>query len=880
MKIEKLELKGFGKLNNSVLDFKNGLNVVFGNNETGKSSIQWFIRGMLYGLKGGRTSKEGQLPAVKKFKPWTSNDYSGSMGYSLDNGEKFKVVRNYNINSVHIYDSLFNDITNLFDASKEKGIQFAEKQLGMNESCFDKTVFIKQMESRVDDDGSKELLNRLTNVAQTGFEDISFRKAQEALKEALKSYVGTDKTSTRPLDRVISRMEHLEHQRNTLLGKRETLFIIENELNMAVSMRNKLLDMRAVYKLIKEVLEIEKSSVKNKKVRNDLKDILKNITIEEEELVVTSRSVEEFNKTKGEFEKFSSYNNDDVDNIGLQYYEMLKIKEVNKRLEQEIFSKNMEKEKLQYGMSGLKTFENLGKDIEEKLVGLIKDIDHLKTEYDKSNLAILNERIKSAKDKDNHGKYNIIFSVVLSAAFILMGIYGISIGYVLAASAGIAAIILGIIKRKTSNELFDLLNQKKVSFVSISSIIEETDKKQKMFKSILSSVGTQSIEEFMKLKADYDNKVPQIERIKESIGQLKGDYDLNASRIKVLDEGIKEILFTAGVKIDKSAEITEDEIKSFKYGVRRYGASAPSINYTLQRTTDINKNLAGYYIKASELCCTKIEEKDTIKECICKVEEIINEEVIRLNRSTLDLKNIILEKAVSIPDIINLDKVLEGSDSSSISILLENECLKLESEYNSILLKIRECETILKSLSGDDEEIQRIDEEIGELEVRKNILHDTNISLRTALDILTEASIEIQRDFAPELNNKMSDIIKKITKGRYLDLRADDHLSLKTIAPETGDVVGALTLSGGTADQMYLALRIAMADIIASKKEKVPLIMDEAFAQYDDLRTMEAFQFLNYLSQDRQIIFFTCKGREVEIAREVCGVGVNIIELN
>lgn len=879
MKIEKLELKGFGKLNNLTLDFKTGLNVVFGNNETGKSSIQWFIRGMFYGLKGGRATKEGLLPSIKKFRPWNSSDYSGIIGYSLDSGEKFKVERNYNTNSIHVYDSSFNDITNTFDATRDKGVQFADRHLGMNEACFDKTVFIRQMESKVDDDGSKELMNRLTNVAQTGFEDISFRKAQEALREALKNYVGNDKTSTRPLDKVIARMEQLESQRNDLIEKRASLFTIENELNTAVNMRNKLQNRKQVYSLIKEVLEIEKRVANNIKLKNGLDETINNINIEEEQLKVTSKSAEEFNKTKSELEKFSSFNNDDADTIGLQYYEMLRIKETNKKLGNEILVKTAEKENIKFQLNRLKAFESLGDDVETSLMDLNRDLEQLKAEYEKNNLEVLNERIKTAKYKDNRGKYNIIASALLSVLFILIGLYKIPLGYMAALVGVITTIVLFVIRRKSSRELFDLLNQKKVSFVSVSSIIDETNRKQNTLKGILNSVDAKSMEEFLKLKAEYDNRAPQLNSIVESIRQMESEFGSNALRIKKLDESIKEKLFTAEIITDESVEIKEEDIKNFKYGVRRYDGVVPSINYTLQRIEDINKNLLGLYNKAAALYGTKIEEKDKIAEFVCKTEIEINEETEKLNKTVDDLKKAIYEKDVTVPGIFNIDKILEGSNLSNISVLIENECTSLEAEYNDTLLKIRECETLLKSLSGDDEEIQRIDEEIGELEAKKNQLQDTNISLKTALEILTEASTEIQRDFAPALNYKMSDTIKRITNGRYTDLRADDNLSLKAIAPETGDVVTALALSGGTADQMYLALRIAMADLIATNAERIPLVLDEVFAQYDDIRTKDAFEFLNGLSEERQVIFFTCKGREVEIAREVCGDRVNIIEL-
>jgi uncharacterized protein YhaN len=125
----------------------------------------------------------------------------------------------------------------------------------------------------------------------------------------------------------------------------------------------------------------------------------------------------------------------------------------------------------------------------------------------------------------------------------------------------------------------------------------------------------------------------------------------------------------------------------------------------------------------------------------------------------------------------------------------------------------------------------------------------------------------------------MSTAISKITGNRYTDLRADDSLALKVLVPETGEVADNLMLSGGTVDQLYLALRVAMAEIIASSQEKLPFVMDEVFAQYDDQRVCNTFEFLQELSSERQVILFTCKSREEDTAARVFSGNINVLEL-
>ena len=61
MFITKLDIKGFGKLKDTTINLINGLNIIYGNNEAGKSTVQTFVKAMFYGLKGGKESKEGDL---------------------------------------------------------------------------------------------------------------------------------------------------------------------------------------------------------------------------------------------------------------------------------------------------------------------------------------------------------------------------------------------------------------------------------------------------------------------------------------------------------------------------------------------------------------------------------------------------------------------------------------------------------------------------------------------------------------------------------------------------------------------------------------------------------------------------------------------------
>ena len=199
-----------------------------------------------------------------------------------------------------------------------------------------------------------------------------------------------------------------------------------------------------------------------------------------------------------------------------------------------------------------------------------------------------------------------------------------------------------------------------------------------------------------------------------------------------------------------------------------------------------------------------------------------------------------------------------------------------EAIIKKILLDIKEYETRL-DLSVYDDKKQIIEEKLSTLLEKKEEMLSTRRALNTALEVLVECGTEFQRDFVPELNDKISKYIKIITNGKYSEVKVDDELMLMVKEPETGEVVSINELSAGTIDQIYLALRISASGILL--KEPLPLFLDEVLSQYDDTRTENTFKMLKEYSKERQLFIFTCKTRELEIAKKIFEEELNVVLL-
>lgn len=161
-------------------------------------------------------------------------------------------------------------------------------------------------------------------------------------------------------------------------------------------------------------------------------------------------------------------------------------------------------------------------------------------------------------------------------------------------------------------------------------------------------------------------------------------------------------------------------------------------------------------------------------------------------------------------------------------------------------------------LLGNREDLQR---QLKKADARIARLEDTYEALVIAMETLSEARAELQRRFAPRITRRAQKLLSRMTAGRYHSLIMGEDLSLQAGTGEEDTVHDALWRSDGTIDQLYLALRLAVAEELTPE---APLILDDALVRFDEERMKAAVAILRELAQDRQIICFTCQGRETD----------------
>ena len=182
-------------------------------------------------------------------------------------------------------------------------------------------------------------------------------------------------------------------------------------------------------------------------------------------------------------------------------------------------------------------------------------------------------------------------------------------------------------------------------------------------------------------------------------------------------------------------------------------------------------------------------------------------------------------------------------------------------ELEKKLDHLTHCKDQVESLKRVLAENDRVREEIAAIDL--------------ALETITELSSSIRDSFGLYLNKTASDMIAGITDGVYSSMSVDENLNV--FMNTRTRLVPIDQVSSGTMDQVYLALRLAVARLFQGDEDKLPLILDDSFVLYDEDRLRSALRWLcgNYKGQ---ILMFTCHQREARVLED-SGIQHHLIRL-
>ena len=176
-------------------------------------------------------------------------------------------------------------------------------------------------------------------------------------------------------------------------------------------------------------------------------------------------------------------------------------------------------------------------------------------------------------------------------------------------------------------------------------------------------------------------------------------------------------------------------------------------------------------------------------------------------------------------------------------------------EQKQLLGQLGQCQGQMEAL-GDRAALEQA---LIQVTQRLAKLEDMYAALTLAQETLEQAATELQRRFAPRISARARELFARLTDNRYDRLLLASDLSMEVAATDEDTTHGVLWRSDGTADQLYLALRLAVAEELTPH---APLVLDDAFVRFDEKRLASAMTILNDYAKTKQVILFTCQERE------------------
>ena len=260
MIIKDLELINFGKFNHKRVEFSKGLNIVYGENEAGKTTLHTFIRGMLFGIEKQRGKASGK-DVYSKYEPWDDpSNYQGKMRIE-HNGKNYRIERNFNKNhkSFKIID-------------EDLGVELKPEEIdsvlaGINEACYYNTISISQLGSVTDRELEIILKNYAANLGYTKAMEINIKEAFADLEKQRKNIIADNKVGQeseveRALENALEKLE---------ISEEEQKQIVEGLEDTQRALKEAEMDFRDIkYKDDKRLEEIAKQNERKDKLYQDV----------------------------------------------------------------------------------------------------------------------------------------------------------------------------------------------------------------------------------------------------------------------------------------------------------------------------------------------------------------------------------------------------------------------------------------------------------------------------------------------------------------------------------------------------------------------------------------------------------------------------------
>lgn len=855
LQITRMELVGFGQFRGRTIRFGEGLNLVEGENEAGKSTLQAFLTGMFYGFFQPAARRRSYTSHQERYKPWDGGSYRGVLVCRC--GERvFRIERSFDREneSVRVFDEQTGeDCTQEFPYHPvTRQAQVGETLLGMSKTAFTNTASIAQLGcgSIAQEAGfAAELGDRLVSMAKTADANLSLRSVLARLEQQMDA-IGTPKKSKTPYGQACQRRKELE-----------------SEWELACRSEEEQLQLRRRKKeLEKQIAQLQgEKELLEAAVRQGCARQL------EERFLKAQNIKQRIERLEREQEQYRPYNGVDLAAVDLAQkklgarMQIVRTAEKYRRTCEQLHRRRQELEQLYATLRVHGTGDELSRfelmcdrsrqieQLEEELQQLSRSQATLlqggqtpsdslrKLEADVQTLRSLG-RSRQEKARASAAGWTALGAglvLLIAAAVTAVALPQQRAAGVAAAIVGMAVLLAGLLwllrpGRSPSRQTRQLQENILRDYPALrtldrplAAMEKQLDAQRSMFEQEIAARRRQAeqlrqqLEQYLlaltgDAHADIRSQAlreavaqarrirAELDQIRQQEGQMQQEEHSCARQIEQIDASIAEVL--EGFCSAPGASVP-DELERCRIAKRRCDELA--IELSLQRQL-LEETLDGYDY-------AQLEREAAASSLAAKTEPAkAAPDPGQLEALAGQLEALSRQEA-------NLDGLLRGSEQA------RRPSGQVQAELEAVREQCEEYRFTLEALS-------------------------------LAKEKLLGLSDRLQRDFAPQLGRRVSAAVERITDGRYTRVVIDQGLGVRLEDRTSGQLVELARLSSGTVDLVYLLMRIELLHLLCGGKVQVPLILDDSFTQMDDRRAAALLRYL--LERGGQILLFSCHGRE------------------
>ncbi len=917
MRIKGFYINGFGVFNELTINKLSGkINLFFGDNEAGKSTLMAYIRQILFNfprknetgrkqyqaLNGGRLGgsldlvlNTGEDLTITRYKDPTGNTITVRKSDGTEGGNNFLIpelkpdrellFRNifaFSLDELQQIETLEDDKISTFISSASYGIN--SKNLLNAYSKLD-----KRMESLFKQGGKIPLLNQLLkdyeNINSSLNESQKSYTEYEILKNELEKNVAECEKRENELDGLKEKdkkaemLVRLNEPWSDLKDARTDLFDLPDIKDFPHDGISRLKEILSVKRACDtDILFLEKKLKQKEKDINEIKIIDSIIENKSEIKELTSWKINyenarnDYPKRESELKSIKEKLDEKLKEIGMNWdvARLLKadisiqtkneIRDFTKKLgeqEKELNKKRDEKEEIETDINKLKNAES-----------------EIESDIRSPDLLVL-------------PVYPAYISVAVSIFIGFIYYFFYSSEYLLMASVLFLFLTpLYLLARKMITDKFfegktEILKRNKVDITN--KIKDAEEKRDKLFdeEKILCQKFDLLNTEWQKWLEEFGLRATsQPEGVYEIIHEIEKGKDIT-EKIRDLENRINSIKDTINHFEEMLSKV-----------IARIGVNKDTSNDFLDQLTDLDKNLdlnlelklkkdgkkKGLEDVVDELDTKKIDMDDISRrvDTLLAEGQAENEEDFRKNSDIWELKNNLLLNIKEIEKNIHREIGSEDENMRWLEDIYSNQKIdELRKEEEDIKDQLNDLELSLKELyekiGRDKKQIQNIEEKMETTE----LLYDSE-SLKTKINelgrewavnklsrvLISEVCSKYEKERQPGIFNEAGKQFSIITKKCYNRIVKPIDGSPIYIEGNTGkskSVKGEL--SRGTAEELYLSIRLGLIRDLSKREEPLPIIMDDIFVNMDDYRAPAAVGALKEIMETNQLLVFTCHKR-------------------